>query len=710
MKRALTTALLAAGALAGAAAGLPAAAAGQPPAELRWELVSPLESRGFDWTRTRVGGSRDHVPLFSSGSDVNGVYPSTRTPDGWKVGYQSLTPPNGSQFVASDVEDLSDDASRAVVRASKPGAQVTDRLALGLPDGSWRIIGAGLSYVDRTPDARRLIVKDYVAMQDPDEVYPGLPGRETGVFVWEDDGTDDGVATAVGTDVPRILACGATVGDGIMHGFEQTGVSEDTRTVVLQSKSGACGQPSHVFLWRDGVTTDISAPDSGDGAATYVGSATDLSAVFFRTALALDPADANGAADVYRYDVATGTRTRLTGAATDAGETLGDAISSDDGGRLWFSTQGDDDLHTLWVATGDAAARAISTVRNTATFPFVPFPLVNTPDGPNTTAFPAQLTSDGATLVWPTRVEIDGAGGGAVGSDAGQLFRATADGDVDCISCFADGSPARQPVPGPPEGGLNRGNRVISDDGRWIYFQTTSALEPDDRNGVSDIYVWHDGVRSLLTPGEEGVSAELGGVTGAGDAIVLTDAILLPWIDDDHVKVYMARIGGGLPAPRDPREACEGDGCQGDPGPRVERPGDPTESFTGPGDEDDLAPPFPANPSMTVKRLSRAAQRKLVRGRAVTLAVRSNARGRVRATTRFKVGRRWVRSSSAARTFKRAGTVRLTVRLSRAARRQLVRRGALRIRIDVVHKQVAKPRRLAFVLKQQAPARRGANA
>ncbi len=712
MRRALTTALLAVGALAGATAAVPGSASAATPDELRWELVSPLASRGFDWTRTRVGSSRDHVALFSFGSDVNGVYPSTRTPDGWKTGYQSLTPPTGSQFVAADVDDISDDASRVIVRAAKPMTQVTDRLALGLPDGSWRIIGAGLTYVDRTADARRLIVKNYVQLQDPDEVYPGLPGRETGVFVWEDDGTEDGAVAAIGTDAQRIVDCGATVADGIMHGFEQTGVSEDARTVVLQSTFDTCGQPTHVFLWRDGVTTDLSAPDSGDGDATYVGNATDLSAVFFRTSLALDPADANGAADVYRYDVATGTRTRLTGAATDAGETLGDAISSEDGGRLWFSTQGDDDLHTLWVATGDAPATAISTVRNNQTFPFVPFPLVNTPDGPNTTSFPAQLTPDGASLVWPTREEIGGAGGivDGDGSDPGQLFRATVDGDVDCISCFADGAPAKKPVAGPVLGGLNRGNRVISDDGRWIYFQTVSALEPDDRNDVSDVYVWHDGVRSLLTPGEEDVRAELGGVTAEGDAVVLTGATLLPWIDDDHAKVYMARIGGGLPAPRDPRELCVGDGCQGEPGARPADPPAPTEGFTGPGDEDDPAPRFPANPSMTVGSVSRAAQRKLARGRAVTLAVRSNTRGRVSATTRFKAGRRWVRAGASARTFKRAGTVRLTVRLSRAARAQLARRGALRVRIDVVHGQVAKPRRLAFVLKQQAPTRRGADA
>jgi hypothetical protein len=49
------------------------------------------------------------------------------------------------------------------------------------------------------------------------------------------------------------------------------------------------------------------------------------------------------------------------------------------------------------------------------------------------------------------------------------------------------------------------------------------------------------------------------------------------------------------------------------------------------------------------------------------------------------------------------------VRLSRAARAQLARRGALRVRIEVAHGQVAAPRRLAFVLKRPAPTRRGAD-
>jgi hypothetical protein len=713
MKRALTSLLLA-GAVTGAAA-LPSTAAAELPQEMGYELVSPLASGGMDFTKTWLLPDGDRALIGTELSDINAVYPAHRTDDGWVTSRRSLTPPNGTPLVATSTAGVSEDGSRIVVAAVRSdfnGApeQVIDRLAVGLADGSWRLVGGGLQYVAGNPGLDRLVVQAWWGQSDA-ERYPDLPGRETGVYIWEDDGTQNGTVTAIGTDAQRVVACGASSPDAAgERTLEQTGVSPDTSTVVMTTRDGCTDPddgtplPSHVFRWHDGVTTDLTVPASGsDQASSYVGSTPDQSSVFVRTDAALDGADANGRADLYRWDASTGARTRLTGAVTDGGdERLETAVTSNDGSRVWFSTIAADDTESLWVAARGEAPRRIATARAPADPPSKAFDLRGDSSGSNSTGFPAQTTPDGATLVFTTRTVIDGQGGGGARSsnDPGAVFRATADGELECVSCFADGSPADSPSFGGRIDGLRGMNRVVSDDGRWIAFGTESALEPDDQNDLSDVYVWHDGALFLLSAGEEGIRADFGNVSAGGDVMFKTYAQLLPWIDDDHLKVYVARVGGGgLPGPVDPREGCVGDDCQGGPLPRDPGAGNPTEGFTGPGDEDDPAAPFSANPSMTAPSLSKAAKRKLARGRAVTVTVRSNSAGRVTATTRFKVGRRWLRSSAATRTLKRAGTVRLTVRLSPKARAQLARRGAVRLRIDVVHRQVAKPRRLAFVLR-----------
>lgn len=713
MKRALTSLLLA-GAVTGAAA-LPSTAAAELPQELHYELVSPLASRGFDYTRAWLFADGDRGVIGSELADVNGVFTVRRTDTAWETGYRAITSPNVTPLVASATNAVSDDLSRMVVGGVKPGSfyMTPNELALSEPDGRWKTIGGPLQYAGGNGNLDRVVVQ-LSHGSDRSELFPDFPTAKTDAFLWTDDGTSDGALTAIGADVSRLVTCGAEIPDGDGRRYLQHGVSPDARAVLLTSRRDCFDPdtsdplPQHVYLWRDGQPTlDLSAPPSGpDAPTTLVGHTTDLSAVFLRSAVAFDPADTNGSADVYRYDVAAGSYTRLTGAATDAGETLRSAASSDDGGRLWFATDSGSDA-TLWTAARGQAPRVVKVAPGGGGVSNPPFDV----NGAwHIGGLATQMTPDGDTIVWTSTAAIDGLGGPAGTGDNGQLFRATADGEFDCLTCTADGQPAEAVGNGDVLMTLQLALRTISDDGRWVYFETPTALEPDDHNDLVDVYAWHDGERSLISAGDERFGANLAGVSVDGDAFIKTFAELLPWIDDGHLKVYAVRHGADLPAPRDPREGCTDDACQGGPGPRVEQPRDPSETFTGPEDVDDPAPRFPANPSMTVAALSRAARGRLAAGRSVTVAVRTNTRGRVTATVRYKVGRRWLRADGAARTLKRAGTARLSLRLSRAARRQLARRGALRVRIDVVHGQVAKERRLAFVLKRAAPTRRGARA
>ena len=703
-----------AGALAvGALAVAPATAGAAPPPGYGYELVSPLAARGFDFTRAWQLPDGDHIALGSEQSDVNGVYLAARTPSGWETRRWSLTPPNGWPEVAAGVAAVADDQQRIVALAVASPSMLRDQLALGEADGSWKIVGSGLEYVGGAGDARRLIVAGTtVAGIDPDDIYPGVPGRETGMFQWRDDGSDDGAVRAIGADAPRLALCGA---DPVRTADRRSAVFDDGRGAVLASAPG-CTDPddggaplrSHLFLWREGHgTVDVTAPPYGaDRDAVSVGTSADGRRIFFRTTAAFDPADRNGAADVYRYDVDRHAYVRLTAAATDAGERLLSAAGSLDGSRLWFATRGADAIESLWLVEGDGPPRAIKRAARA-----VAGEEVFTLEGSSGGTAP-QLTPDGATMLLGVRQPIDGVGGrsNGFGSDPGQLFRVTAAGGFDCVTCRAGGAPGELIALGDVLNGQQTLPRSISDDGRTIAFETASPLTDDDRNDLPDVYMWHDGARSLLSAGSEGHSARVVGVDPHGTVGFVTFAELLPWIDDDHQKVYVVRAGGGLPAPVDPRERCEGDGCQGPPAPRAGDPVEATRELTGPGDVDDPAPPFAPVASLRVGRLSAAAERRLARGRRVALRVRSNAAGRVTATVRFKAGRRWLRCGAAARRIGAGRSARLTVRLSKRARARYARRGALRVRIDVVHRRVAKPRRLAFVVKRPAPSRRGAHA
>ncbi len=366
--------------------------------------------------------------------------------------------------------------------------------------------------------------------------YPELRSGSA-VYRWQ-----DGDVASIGDDLRSAEVCGADVADGAgLRGIDQSGVSADGETVVLTNR--ACADPvlrtpddravdhlRHVLVWRDGETLDVSAPIAGaDADAAYVGNAADGSAVFFTTAAQLEPDDDNEVTDLYRYDVDSGELTRPSANATAGGAAVAGAISSDDGRGAWSAAGG-----TLWSWTADGGrARGIASAPAGA----LEFkPVVTTSD--QTT----QISQDGRVLVWFSTARLGGHRGSAA-----QILRATADGDVDCVSCRPDGSDVDASFGYAPSG-WGAPQPRISADGAHIFFATSAALSPDDVNGVVDIYGWHDGVVSLISGGVLPRSAEMNGVSRDGAVFFKDMTPLLPWIADEHTKIYTARSGGGFPA------------------------------------------------------------------------------------------------------------------------------------------------------------------
>jgi hypothetical protein len=160
--------------------------------------------------------------------------------------------------------------------------------------------------------------------------------------------------------------------------------------------------------------------------------------------------------------------------------------------------------------------------------------------------------------------------------------------DWSCVSCQS---------PGTPSGGSSNTSRVgstrtalsfvelpvarklasaISADGERVFFVTPDSLVAADVNGpcpfdtsvgyypCADVYEWHDGQVSLLTPGTESSDVGLIGVSQSGDDVfIYTRQRLVGWDGDRNLDVYDVRLGGGLPEPPAQPGICEGEACRG---------------------------------------------------------------------------------------------------------------------------------------------------
>lgn len=110
--------------------------------------------------------------------------------------------------------------------------------------------------------------------------------------------------------------------------------------------------------------------------------------------------------------------------------------------------------------------------------------------------------------------------------------------------------------------------RFMSNDGRYVFFNTTEALLPQDTNGVTDAYEYDNstGRLSLLSTGTGEDAAWFVDASADGhDAFLVTSQQLNRWDPDKLVDLYDARVEGGLPEPPVPPAQCAGDACQGTP-------------------------------------------------------------------------------------------------------------------------------------------------
>ncbi len=144
-------------------------------------------------------------------------------------------------------------------------------------------------------------------------------------------------------------------------------------------------------------------------------------------------------------------------------------------------------------------------------------------------------------------------------------------------------------------------SRVLSDDGRRVFLESTNALTPNDSNGLQDVYEWeaegsegcskgsvtysklNEGCVALISSGQNGQPAEFIDASPDGNDVFFTTGASLVSQDTGLLDIYDARVDGGFPPLPPPPAACEGEACQNPPAPPIDlTPGSLT--FSGIGD------------------------------------------------------------------------------------------------------------------------------
>lgn len=176
----------------------------------------------------------------------------------------------------------------------------------------------------------------------------------------------------------------------------------------------------------------------------------------------------------------------------------------------------------------------------------------------------SRVSSDGRFALLQSRADLTGYSSGG----ATQLFRydAAADGgagELTCVSCNPSGGPPAGPSTVPT--GLTAVPRVMSDDGRYVFFDSLDALVPRDVNGGLDAYVWSDGRVGLLSTGRSTDRSRFFDASADGrQAFFVTRERLVGQDVDSNADLYVASVDGGLASQQaTPPVECSGDECQG---------------------------------------------------------------------------------------------------------------------------------------------------
>ncbi len=694
------------------AAGTAQASVAAPAHGRAWELVTPPDPNGAPVSSVygiAPGGDRlayatvGPLPDAQAGS-LQAPSMARRTELGWES-VPIAAPYSVSQFSFASplLVGANEDMSRWIWTSPyplTPDGPSTPDVGLYSRDGIEAAptllasVAASFEFSGASSDMRRLVFQSGTALL-PEDV------KTSGRQVYES--TDAGLRLA-GVDSAGIplSTCGASVGS---DSYPPNPISRDGRRLFIASPDAACGaNRKRVYLREDGATTtEISAsrctrvaPACNAAAdVRFMGATPSGSTAFVATAQQLTDDDLDAGQDLYRYDVAGGVLSRVSvgPAGVSASVTTTAAYPSDDGSRVYFIANGQlvpgkgvANGANIYVADGQGL-RFVATIATSDSW--------RTPAQLNSRREDVQLTPDGAQLVFMTTAPLTAddtdirkdvylydAGGETLTRVSG--LPGTGNGAFDAD--IAQGATIQ-----PTAGYLLRS---LSTDGRHVFLTTGEPLTPEDGNTTADVYEWEDGDLGLVSAGGASKTVRYHTSSADGSSVFFSTDLSLTADDDDggHLDLYVARKGGGFPPPAEsPPSGCGGDGCPPPPTARLDRPVPASVGFV------DRA----SSARLRALPVSPAARRRMATSGWLRLRIRTGAPGRIAVTARARIGQRTATVARGAVRAAHAGTARLSLRLSRAARSHLADGHALAIRV-VLHRS-SPDRSSGFSLELEPP-------
>jgi hypothetical protein len=387
----------------------------------------------------------------------------------------------------------------------------------------------------------------------------------------------------------------ATASTGTIGGLAIQLFYPRPHAVSLDGSHVFFGDPStgNVYVRLDGTTTvqlnasEKTAPES-PAAATLWDASADGSRAFFITSEGLVDGDNDLSPDLYMYDENAPAGSRLTVLSPTGAAPDGVIGASNDGHFVYFVANGNR-LH-LWhdgtVTSIGGFATGADAAGNESGGRYIYFEEIRR----------SRVAPDGRHLLFATRddVELRGHGGFAGYDHAGheELYLYSADSDqLTCVSCNPTGRPATQDALAYVDRGFgvvtSHLSHALSDDGRWVFFNTSEALVPGDTNGKSDAYEYDvtDGTVHLLSSGADANDSYFVDASPGGrDTFIATRERLVGWDVDDNYDLYDVRVDGGLPEPDARASPCSGEACQGQPASPPAASSAASQAFHGAGD------------------------------------------------------------------------------------------------------------------------------
>jgi hypothetical protein len=376
--------------------------------------------------------------------------------------------------------------------------------------------------------------------------------------------------TEGGQDIPK------DPNSGVSDEFIRLPAMSDDGTHVLMSTGGANGTV-HLYL-RDvdqGASYEVSADESSvNQGVKFEGMTSDGSRVYYSTNKQMTTDDTDTSIDLYMWDEATNSSTRISDSGNLAGNT--DACSASwNGGKCNIQvvpvTPKENKRFDSAMAIDNGAiyfyspelldgARGLPNKRNLYVYRDGVLQHVATLD-PNGAASRINVSPDGRKMALITTSRLtayDNAG-------KAMMYRYDADSRaVQCVSCLPSGAPPTADVEGSTHG------LFMTFDGR-AFFATAEALVPQDANGIQDVYEFVDGRPQLISsgtgdnPGNPFVPIGLVGVSGDGvDAFFATYETLVRQDENgEQLKFYDARTSGGFQVDKPPAPCVAADECHG---------------------------------------------------------------------------------------------------------------------------------------------------